>query len=42
MTLGRQGGAVIQETRPGAGFEAGDFAWEKLEGLPCRKRRSNF
>ena len=32
--VGVANGTVIQEIRPGAGFKAGDFAKEMLEGLP--------
>ena len=32
MTSGWQKGNVFQEIRPGAGFETGDFAKEKLGG----------
>ena len=36
MTSGGQGDTpyFIQEIRPGAGFNTGDFVEEKLEGLP--------
>ena len=29
-----EGHTVVQEIRPGAGFETGDLVDEKLEGLP--------
>ena len=32
MASGWQKGVVFQETRPGAGFKAGDFVEEKLRG----------
>ena len=32
--VGGARGTVVQEIRPGAGFKAGDFAKEKLGGLP--------
>ena len=32
--VGVSRGTVVQEIRPGVGFETGDFVKEKLGGLP--------
>ena len=34
MTSGGARGTLLQEIRPGAGFETGDFVKETLGGLP--------